>query len=529
MPKQLHRKKIVALLLLLSVMVLAACGGVPEGDGEQETVIATIGDVSSAATASGQIDSLARAELAVNLQGLVTRVNVRVGDSVETGDVLIEFDTTELEFAVRSAEQNLVNQQAALADLNEPASEADLASAKAAVASAQARLEKLEIGADEFDIAVAEANLRSAQASIASAQANLNATFDTVSEASVEAAKAELVIAQNQFEQLERTLEDVGDFANKRLADAYESAKVNFLAAQAKYDRVLAGADPNAVGAQQQAVSAASARASASESDLIALQAAASAADLAAAQATVASAEARLAGLMESAKSEDVAIAEANVRSAEISLEDAQYNLDSAVVAAPFDGVVTAIHVAPGEVAGGIVLEMADNKNLEIVLQVDEIDISSISLGQEAVVTLETWPDEEIGSEVQSIAPSAGSTNSGVTSYDVHLGLGKADVPILIGMTANANLLTAKRDGVLLVPNRAITSDRSSGRFFVDLQTTDAEGAVSTERVEIKIGLRDSRNTQVIDGVSEGDVLVVNYSVPVIVPGRGGGPPDPGQ
>ncbi len=529
MSKRTGWKKMFSLLLLLSVLVLAACGGPPEGEAEQETVIATIGDVSSAATASGQIDSLARAELAVTLQGLVTSVNVRVGESVNTGDVLIEFDTRELEFAVRSAEQNLINQQAALADLQEPASEADLASAEAALASAQARLAALETGADEFDIAVAEANLRSAQASVSSAQANLNATFDTVSEASVESAKAELVIAQNQFESLERAVEDAGDFANQRLADAYESAKVNFLAAQAKYDRVLAGADPNAVGAQQQAVSAASARASASEADLIALQEAASAADLAAAQASVASAEARLAGLMDSAKTEDIAIAEANVRSAEISLEDAQYNLDSAVVSAPFDGVVTAIHVAPGEVASGIVLEMADNKNLEIVLQVDEIDISSITLGQEAVVTLETWPDEEIASEVKSIAPSAGSTNTGITSYDVHLELAEADVPILIGMTANANLLTARRDGVLLVPNRAITSDRSSGRFFVDVQTTDAEGVETAERVEVVIGLRDSRNTQIIDGVSEGDVLVVNYSAPVIVPGQGGGPPDPGQ
>ncbi len=529
MPKRMHWGKIVPLFLLLTVLVLTACGGQPEGAGEQETVTAAIGDVSSAATASGQIDSLARAELAVTLQGLVTNINVRVGDEVETGDVLIEFDTRELDFAVRSAQQNLINQQAALADLQEPASAADIASAEAALASAQARLEKLETGADEFDIAVAEANLRSAQASISSAQANLNATFDTVSEASIEAAKAELVIAQNQFEQLERTLEDVGDFANKRLADAYESAKVNFLAAQAKYDRILAGADPNAVGAQQQAVSAASARASASEADLIALQTAASTADMAAAQANVASAEARLAALMENAKSEDIAIAEANVKSAEISLEDAQYNLDNAIVSAPFDGVITAIHVAPGEVANGIVLEMADHKNLEIVLQVDEIDIASITLGQEAVVTLETWPDEEISSQVKSIAPSAGSSNSGITSYDVHLELAEADIPILIGMTANANLLTAKRDGVLLVPNRAITSDRSSGRYFVDVQTTDADGVVSAERVEIKIGLRDSQNTQILDGINEGDILAVNYSAPVIVPGQGGGPPDPGR
>ena len=92
MLKQVQFKKLTVLLLFSTLLVLAACGGPPEDENGTETVSAFIGDVSSAATASGQIDSLAKAELAVTLQGLVTNVNVRVGDDVQTGDVLIEFD-----------------------------------------------------------------------------------------------------------------------------------------------------------------------------------------------------------------------------------------------------------------------------------------------------------------------------------------------------------------------------------------------------------------------------------------------------
>lgn len=524
------RKKLPVLLGLLSLSILIACsGGDPNAQGEEdgtETVTAFVGDISSAATASGQIDSTARAELAVTIQALVTNVNVRVGEFVNQGDTLMEFDTTELAFTLKNAEQNLISQQAALAELNEPASEAEVLSAEANLASAEARLASLEGGPDSFDVAVAEANLRSAQASIASAQASLNSTFETVTPANIEAARAELVAAENQLADIENTLEKVGDRANKAISDAYEAARVNYQAALAKFNRLQAGADPNAVAAQQQAISAASARAAGSEADLAALQTAASAADMAAAKATVASAEARLQALLAGPKAEDIAIAEANLKSAELSVADAQANLDSALIAAPFDGVITAIRANVGEVATGIVVEMADPNALEIVLQVDEIDIAAITLGQEATVTLETWPDSEIKSTVQAVAPSSGSTNTGVTSYDVHLELEESNLPILIGMTANASLLTARRDGVLLVANRAITADRSSGRFFVSVQTDGPEGEPPVvEQIEVSVGLRDSQFSQIIDGINEGDVLVVNYTIPVRQPGEGGGRP----
>lgn len=528
MVKSISKKPVIYLLttLLLLGIITACTGGQGDNtDSGNETVTAFIGDISSSATASGQIDSLSRAELAVTIQALITDVSVRVGDHVKLGDTLMTFDTTELELTLRNAEQNLIGQQATLAELLESASEADILSAEANLASAKARLASLETGPDQFDVAIAEANLRSAQASIASAQANLNATLETVTQASVESARAELVAAENQLADIQSTLDKVGDRVNKQLSDAFEAAQTNYEAALAKFNRLQAGADPNAVGTQQQAISAAAARAASSEADLRALQEAASAADLASAQAAIASANARLQALLAGPKAEDIAIAEANVKSAEISVADAQANLDSALITAPFDGVVTAIHSHKGEVATGIVLEMADPNALEIVLQVDEIDIAAISLEQEATITLESWPDSEINSTVQAIAPSSGSTSTGVTSYDVHLELAQTDLPILIGMTANASLLTAARDDVLVVANRAITADRSAGKFFVDVQTIGPEGDTIIERQEVVIGLRDSQFTQILDGVDEGDVLVVNYSIPVRRPGDGGGPP----
>jgi multidrug efflux pump subunit AcrA (membrane-fusion protein) len=71
-------------------------------------------------------------------------------------------------------------------------------------------------------------------------------------------------------------------------------------------------------------------------------------------------------------------------------------------------------------------------------------------------------------------------------------------------MTANADLVTAERKDVLLVPNRAITADRETGTYYVN--RIDGE---HTEQVQVTIGLRDSQYTEIISGLQEGDSVSI--------------------
>jgi multidrug efflux pump subunit AcrA (membrane-fusion protein) len=73
-------------------------------------------------------------------------------------------------------------------------------------------------------------------------------------------------------------------------------------------------------------------------------------------------------------------------------------------------------------------------------------------------------------------------------------------------MTANADLITSERDNVLLVANRAITADRSAGKYYVHRLNGD-----TVEEVEVTIGLRDSVHTEITSGLQRGDQLVMNY------------------
>jgi len=221
------------------------------------------------------------------------------------------------------------------------------------------------------------------------------------------------------------------------------------------------------------------------------------------AEAAVAQAEANLAMLLEGASDEKIAMAEAQVAQARISLEEAQDNLDKATLQAPSDGVVTEVYVAVGEWATGLAVDLMDYSSLEVVLDVDEIDIGSLAVGQQAVVTLETWPDEELTGELVSIAPKARS-GAEIVTYQVRLSLDSGELPIRSGMTANAELVTTHREGVLLAPNRAITADRQAGKYYVNL----IQGDTAT-KTEVTIGLRDNKYTEIISGLEKGDQLVI--------------------
>ena len=98
-------------------------------------------------------------------------------------------------------------------------------------------------------------------------------------------------------------------------------------------------------------------------------------------------------------------------------------------------------------------------------------------------------------------------------------------MPLRIGMTANANLITGEREGVLLVPNAAINADRSAGTFSVNLVRIDADGNVTVEEIEVTIGLRDANNTQITSGLQEGDEIMIGNVLPIFEfgPGNDGG------
>jgi len=219
---------------------------------------------------------------------------------------------------------------------------------------------------------------------------------------------------------------------------------------------------------------------------------------------------------------EDIALQELQVDSAKASVEqarqsvelareslkEAQRQLDETIITAPFDGVIAEVSAEEGDTvpsptfASKSIFQLVNYGQMELVVEVDEIDIPEVKTGQEAIITLDALPDTEFIGEVTTIFPLPKEVG-GVVLYDVKI---KFDVPegsgIRVGMSAEVNIVLAKRSNVLLVPNRAIEED-SEGNPVVKLMVDE-----EIEERPVEIGISDGFDTEIISGLSEGEMVI---------------------
>ena len=113
-----------------------------------------------------------------------------------------------------------------------------------------------------------------------------------------------------------------------------------------------------------------------------------------------------------------------------MNLKDAEATLTKATLTAPLT-VSSLAYTWPKVKATGLAAELVDIHNLEVVLSVDEVDVGELAVGQPAIITLETWPDEEICGEIIAIAPKATAGNNAIVSYEVRLNLGRQACPFV--------------------------------------------------------------------------------------------------
>jgi HlyD family secretion protein len=532
----------------LTLVVVLVGGGVARGldrrpqsaDADATQVTVVRGDIETTVEASGRVVPLAEATLAFDTPGAVAQVWVQEGAWVQAGAPLLRLDTAALERAVRAAEQSLVAQEASLAELRRGASAEDIAAAQAAVASAQAQLNHLLAGPRAEEIAAAQASVRVAEAGLWAASAQRDQVTAGPTAAEIAAAASQIATAQTQQKIARDTHDKTVECHTLSLPDGKqqelcpglgapeEQARYNLYAAdaalnaaQAQLDQLQAGATPEQIDAAQANVAVAAAQRDAAQAQLDLLLAGSTQAQIAAAQAQLAQAQAALAALSAGPSGERLAIAEAQVEQARIALQDAQYRLARATLVAPFDGAITRVLAEPGEwvMAGSPVAILTDLSAVEIELTVDEVDIGQVAVGQAARVTLESWPADEIPATVTRIAPTA-NLETGLVTYRVYLDVllddSAADFAVVSpaaiseprvirpGMTANAEMVTQRLTDVLLAPNRAIQSDRATGRY-----TVERVAAGGAETVEITIGLRNANYSQVLSGVQAGDVVLI--------------------
>jgi len=197
--------------------------------------------------------------------------------------------------------------------------------------------------------------------------------------------------------------------------------------------------------------------------------------------------------------------AKASLDMAKLELESARLELDKTVIVATFDGVVADVAISEGQEISSMTyanpaIRLIDPSEIEMDGVIDEIDIANVGMGQEVIITLDALPDREIGGKVTFIS-QAGTIQAGVVSYKATITLEELDEKLRDGMSATADIVIERRDGVLLIPNRAIQGSWDS-------PWVEVVAGEQVEQRQITLGLGDGIRTEVLSGLVEGEEVV---------------------
>lgn len=236
--------------------------------------------------------------------------------------------------------------------------------------------------------------------------------------------------------------------------------------------------------------------------------------DLALKQARYEDAQREFDRLKDGPDSTDVAAAQARVAAA-------QATLNLARITAPFSGVVTQAEPLSGDQvsAGTVAFRVDDLSHFLVDVQISEVDINSVSLGQEVSLTFDAILGRNYTGKVVEVGQS-GNTVQGVVNFDVTVELTDADEAVKPGMTAGINIVVTELEDVLLVPNRAVRMQDGKKVVYV---LRDGLPVM----VEIRLGQSSDTYSVLADGdLKVGDQIILNppTSFGPGGPGGGGGP-----
>ena len=233
---------------------------------------------------------------------------------------------------------------------------------------------------------------------------------------------------------------------------------------------------------------------------------------------------------------EQIKAAEFNVKSATAALQEAQDNLVKTTIYAPMDGIISKMNVEKGErvvgtsqMAGTELFRIANFDQMEVLVDVNENDIIRIQERDTAMVEVDAYPGRKFTGLVTQIANSAkniGSAIEQVTNFEVKILIlpeSYTDLaanginPFRPGMSATASIQTDRRDNIISIPVQTITTRKD---IYEDTLANKKNSEELAEQVfvvkedktlevrEVKTGIQDVTNIEIISGLKEGERIV---------------------
>ncbi len=263
---------------------------------------------------------------------------------------------------------------------------------------------------------------------------------------------------------------------------------------------------------------------------------------------------------LEAAKA-NVKAANYNVKSAEAAFKEAKTNLTKTTIYAPQSGIISKLNVELGErvvgtsqMAGTEMLRIANLNNMEVRVNVNENDITRVSLGDTVMIDVDAFSSSdrkfmgvvyEVASSANSSGTAAAVSNDAVTEFEVKIRVlrssyadliqGKLSYPLKPGMTASVEILTNRKSNILTVPLASVTTRELGAEKKTEGDKPSEDGAAvktqddanaerkrkenirevvfveekgKVKQVEVKTGISDFEHIEIVSGLKDGQQII---------------------
>jgi len=431
--------------------------GTNKEDIAQLTVPVAAKNVTLRITASGKVVPVQSVNISPKNPGVLTQLYVEQGDRIQQGQILARMDSAGIEAQRSQYRANLAQSQAQLAQAVAGSRPQEIAQARARLAQAQAQLAQAQAGNRPQEIA-------QSQSQVDAAQAKVNYTNEQV----------------KRYQYLYKEGAEKKQLLDQAISED-KSARANLEEAKKRLSLVQSGTRTEEIAQRQAAVN---------------------------------EARAALVLLEDGTRSEEIVQRQAAVASAEAQLKGVQVQLDETIIRAPLSGIVTQKYanvgafVTPTTSASASASATSSSivavaRGLEILAQVPEADLGRIKPGQQVEIVADAYPDQVFKGNVRLIAPEA-VVEQGVTSFQVRIALDTGTDKLRSGLNVDLTFLGDRVNNALVLPTVSIVTEKGQTGVLVP----DAKNKPQFR--EVTIGAQIQNQTQILDGVKEGDRVFVN-------------------
>lgn len=206
--------------------------------------------------------------------------------------------------------------------------------------------------------------------------------------------------------------------------------------------------------------------------------------------------------------------ARAQVAQSQATLNQLEEQLSYTTITSPMDGVILSRDVEIGDAVSSILvlgstatlfMTIGDTQQVYVQGKVDEADIAHVYLGQPARIKVESFRDKVFNGKVTKIAP-LGVEKDNVTTFEVRVSIDNPGGELKALMTANAEILIEEHKNVLTVPENAVIYDNQKN---ASVEIPDPKGKEGKKKIPIKVGISNGSRTEVLDGLKDGDTVVL--------------------